>query len=543
MKRIFNYWIVLSLAVCCFASIGICESRYLSNQQIQTFYLQDTSGKTYDLKEMKDHSMIVLYFFDVQSAASQKGLLQIEKITAGFSDSGMVVLGITRSNNEMVSEFLAGMNPDFPILLDQSNVSELFQARQILPTIHVLGPGFVKLDMFQGTGKSTEVLLVRLAERNLQRNKPVLAKAFADSIPDADPVKVKASAVKGYAALKEGNVKQAEAIFTDLEKNGGEGELLGKEGLAAVYAQKGQDQKAIQLAEEVERKSPERSYANVIKGNLYYAQGKMEAAEGEFQKAIQKDVAEIYQSAVGYNQLGRFYANKHDFQKSRALYDQAIVLDPYFVEATSNKGMTWEKEGNWDKALESYRKALEIDNNDSFAAILAQKAEEMLALKNNAEKNKRIDKLVKELAARFREQKKSDENAEDSWTSRPMIMTFIDFEEKGGLAERDGFSAVLTTQLGNTLNKSGRVQVVERAVMERLLEELNLGSSELASQNTALRLGRVLASKIIGTGSLLHMPGGTLLNVRMIDTETSAIPKVITRQISSRQSIEKRFMP
>jgi hypothetical protein len=82
---------------------------------------------------------------------------------------------------------------------------------------------------------------------------------------------------------------------------------------------------------------------------------------------------------------------------------------------------------------------------------------------------------------------------------------------------------------------------VERVLLDRLLEELNLGSSELANPETALKLGKVLAARLIGTGSLLHMPRGSLLSIRLIDTETSGIPQVTTRQIDPQASLEKEL--
>ncbi len=317
--------------------------------------------------------------------------------------------------------------------------------------------------------------------------------------------------------------------------------ILGKEGLAAVYAKKGQDKKALELAKEVEQEAPDRAYIHVIKGDLFYSQGKKKDAEAEYKKAVKKEGAEPYQKAVAYNQLGRVQANQGRYARARELYDQAVVIDPYDVVALSNKGVTYEKEGKWDKALDTYRRALTLDKNDTFAAVLAQKAQQMLSLQKNATEKKRIDKLVKELAGRYRDQKKSLSKTLDEWTSRLMILSFVDFQEKGGLAERDGFSDVLTTQLADHLNASGRVQVVERVLIERLLEELNLGSSDLADPETALRLGKVLAAKIIGTGSLFHLTDGTLLSLRLIDTETSAIPKVITRPMGSGASLEREL--
>ena len=69
--------------------------------------------------------------------------------------------------------------------------------------------------------------------------------------------------------------------------------------------------------------------------------------------------------------------------------------------------------------------------------------------------------------------------------------------------------------------------------MDRLLEELNLGSSELADPATALQLGRILAAKLVATGTLLHLPDQSLLSLRLIDTETTAIPQVLTQKLTS----------
>jgi len=380
-----------------------------------------------------------------------------------------------------------------------------------------------------------------VAERELQRKRTVLAKAISEEVIKKNPKNIKAKTVKGYAALKRGDTKEAEQVFKDLSQQGGQGEVVGKEGLAAVYVTKGQPQKALKLAKEVEQKAPKRAYAHVIKADVLYAQGKKKEAKAEYEKSIQKVDAELYQKAARYNKLGQLHASLGQYNRARELFDQAVDIDPYYIVATTNKGRTYEKEGKWDKALESYRQALTLEKNDTFAAVLAKKAQEMIDLQRDVQRKKRIDKLVKDLAARYRSQKKARSKGKDTWTSRPMIISFVDFQEKGGLAERDGFSTVLTTQLAEHLNASGRIQVVERVLVERLLEELNLGSSELADPETALRLGKVLAAKLIGTGSLYYLSNGTLLSLRLIDTETSAIPKVVNKQFGPQTSLEKEM--
>jgi tetratricopeptide (TPR) repeat protein len=543
MSKITRHPIFLIILIVGFVFGGrICYGQLSSGQMAPVFSLKDLKGQTFDLSQMKERPMIILYFFDVDSRPSQEGLLSLNQLSKQYKGTDLIVWAITLSPKEKVTKFVESSGLGFPVLQDLSKVSDLYQARQILPTVCTIGPGLKVLDYFQGGGKTTETMLVRLAERQLQRKQTMLAKAISDDVVKKNPQNINAKTVKGYAALKENNLNEAEEVFKDVSQKGGQGEVLGKEGLAAVYAKKGQPDKALQLAKEVEEKSPDRAYVHVIKGDALYAQDKKKEAEVEYQKATQKKTAESYQEASRYNQLGRLYASSGKYQKARELYDQALTIDPYYIEGTTNKGITFEKEGKWDKALESYRQALALDKSDTFAAVLAKKAQEMLEIQRDIKRKERIDQLVKELAARYQSQKKEDaKKVEDTWTSQPMVLTFVDFQEKGGLNERDGFSTVLMSQLADNLNASGRVKVVERVLIDQLLEELNLGSSDLANPETALKLGKVLAAKLIGTGSLYYLPQGTLLTLRLIDTETSAIPQVTTKQISPQASLEKEL--
>jgi tetratricopeptide (TPR) repeat protein len=281
---------------------------------------------------------------------------------------------------------------------------------------------------------------------------------------------------------------------------------------------------------------------NTVKADILYAKGQEKEARAEYRKAAEKKSSAPFQKAVALNKLGRLQASLGDYNQARELYDQAVAIDPYYIEATANSAQTYEKEGKWDKALDTYQEALKVDKDDVYAVTLAKRAQLMVDLQNNTEQKKRIDSLVKRLADRYRKQQQSKPaEPEDTWTSRPMIMTFIDLQEKGGLAEREGLSSVMMIQLSDQLNASGRIQVVERVLIEKLLEELDLGSSELADPDTALRLGKVLAAKLIGTGSLFYLPVGNVLSLRLIDTETSALPKVINRQFGANPSMEKEL--
>ncbi|HHO76982.1 MAG TPA: tetratricopeptide repeat protein [Deltaproteobacteria bacterium] len=538
-KSIFAFLVPVILV---FAAGTGYSQQLLAGSQTPMFSLKSVDGNIYSLAEMKDNPMMIIYFFDASSRPSQESLLSLDKMAKKYQDADLKVWGVTRSPKESVEKFMKSSQPGFPILLDDSGVSDQYQARTILPTTCILGPDLKLLDLFQGGGTTTNVMLVKLAERKLQQKETVLAKAISDEVVKNDPRNTRARMIKGYAALKAGQIDEAEKTFTAMSKEKGDGEIIGKEGLAGIYAMKGENSKALELASSVEKAAPGRAYIHTVKGDVLYAQNKKDLAQAEYAKAVEKPEAESFQMAGAYNKLGRLYASVGSYEQSRDLYDQAVQVDPYYVEAMANKGVAYEKEGQWDKALDMYRQGQKIDGEDIFSNALAKRAAEMLALKDDSRSRERVDKLVKELAERYRSNKALfAKTPQDTWTSQPMVMTFIDFQETGSLSERDGLVPVLTTQLADELNASGRVKVVERVVIERLLEELNIGSSELADPQTSLRLGRVLAAKVIGTGSLIHSPEGTLLSLRLVDTETTAIPKVINRELNSGSSLKKEL--
>lgn len=533
---------MIGLAIILFLSTTLTVGAQPSAGQAgPDFTLKDAKGTAYVLSAMKDHQMAVLYFFDAASRPSQEGLAYLDSLKKRFPDDNLTVWAVTMSPADAVARYVKKAAPAFPVLLDPGEVSASYNAKAILPTICVMGPDRKILDVFQGGGKTTEILLVRLAERTLSQKNQRMAKAISDAVIAKNPDNVEAKTVKGYAEMKSGNLKAAETIFQDVAASPGNGEVLGKEGLSAVYAEKGEDEKAVALADQVTRKAPKRGFAHLVKANVLYRQNKKEAAAAEYKEAAAKPDASPHQKAVALNKYGRFYASIDKQEKARELYDQAVAVDPYLVEATSNKGMSYQREGKWDQALSAYRKASAVSTTDSVAALLARKAREMVELQKDADRRKQIDTLVKDLAERYRKQKKNPPANPDEWTSRPLAFAFVDFQEKGGLSDRDGLSTILTAQLAENLNASGRVKVVDRVVLDRLLSELNLGSSDLAQPETALRLGRVMAARIMGTGTLFTMPADTLVNLRLVDTETSAIAKTLTRQLGPESGWDKQL--
>jgi hypothetical protein len=89
-----------------------------------------------------------------------------------------------------------------------------------------------------------------------------------------------------------------------------------------------------------------------------------------------------------------------------------------------------------------------------------------------------------------------------------------------------------------SLQESRRVQVVERAVLDKLFEELKLSSSELADPTAALKIGRILSARLISTCSIIRDGKDWLINLRMIETETTSIKVALTQAFETKEREE-----
>ena len=144
----------------------------------------------------------------------------------------------------------------------------------------------------------------------------------------------------------------------------------------------------------------------------------------------------------------------------------------------------------------------------------------------DAASRKRIDELVATLAAQYREGKiEKPKTPVDEWSSRPVTMVFMDVKTEGSGGEKQ--VTMLASRVTQALEAEGKVQMVERELLAKLLEELNLSASNLADPATALKLGKLLSARVMITGSILPEKKGMTIVLRFIDTETTAVRKVL----------------
>jgi len=117
------------------------------------------------------------------------------------------------------------------------------------------------------------------------------------------------------------------------------------------------------------------------------------------------------------------------------------------------------------------------------------------------------------------------------------VMTFEDGGSYGQDAEdfqalRVGMQQMLMTELG--MNSAARV--VDRAQINALLQEQDLGANGRVDQNTAARIGKVVGARYMIFGSFMDFYGDFRIDARIIDVETSELVKT-TRVRDSREEL------
>ena len=67
--------------------------------------------------------------------------------------------------------------------------------------------------------------------------------------------------------------------------------------------------------------------------------------------------------AIQFSNLGVAWYEKGDYDKAIEYYKRAVELNPDFVEAYNNLGVSYAKQGNYNQAIECYKKAAKKDLN------------------------------------------------------------------------------------------------------------------------------------------------------------------------------------
>jgi len=322
---------------------------------------------------------------------------------------------------------------------------------------------------------------------------------------------------QAFDRLRAGDFEMAKNLFTEI---GGKNPLC-KEGLAALAYKKRSFNQAETLCDESMALNHDILYPRVIKGNILFDSGKTENAFNWYKEALGLNTPLSWQKGEAYFRMGRISSAQGDSRQALDYYNKALSLDQRNPDILTAKGVILESLGNLEEALPAFQAAYSFSPDNRMAKAFFRRIQDKLANDKNKARKKRIDELVSQLIETMHQ--KRPKETKDSWTSRPITLFFAKEDRTGALTLNEGEDEYFEMELVDRLVESGAVEMVEREILEKLLEELKLGSSALADQRKALELGKIVSARLIGRLKFLGYGGRTRVSLRLIETETSAL--------------------
>lgn len=195
----------------------------------------------------------------------------------------------------------------------------------------------------------------------------------------------------GLFYLNQGNVDEAIRYFkAALSLNPRYDFALYSLGLA--HSMNGNFEESVKYLQNCLKVNPTLTDARNVLGSVYQEMGLIDQAERQFRIALSD---ENYKSRDNsYYNLARLYVAKEKLQEALDYVEKALEINSRMAMAHNLKGIIFEKQNNFEKAIESYKKATEIVEDDvDFNFNLA------VAYFKNNEFNK-AEEIFKKISAR-----------------------------------------------------------------------------------------------------------------------------------------------
>lgn len=114
----------------------------------------------------------------------------------------------------------------------------------------------------------------------------------------------------------------------------------------------------------------------------------------------------------------------------------------------------------------------------------------------------------------------------------------VDFQENGAFDVKD-VGKIVAEWFTTALVNNGRFDVIERRLMQQILEEQKMGVTGLIDPRSASRLGKLLGVKTVVSGTVQSYDGISEINVRLLNVETGSIITAESFKGSSASSLNK----
>lgn len=279
------------------------------------------------------------------------------------------------------------------------------------------------------------------------------------------------------------------------------------------------------ICRRMQNEAPQRSLSHLLLGNLFFLRGRLETARRLYQDALQAKRGSAQDKAEALIGLGRIASESDQPDLAIQYYRQAADMAPGSQTPYLAQALVLERRGELRQAPALLRQAKTGEHaaDSILMDALADRMETAIAAAE-PDRQTRIDRLVENLQARIPGPGPS--RPIQGWSSRPLTLCLMHIQSSG-YSLQEGAAALLEGLIADRLIAQRRFGVVERGLLDSLMNELKLGSSQLADLQTALSLGRLVSARLILFGRLVHSAPCTQMTLRCVETETSKVTAVV----------------
>ncbi|MEJ2039283.1 MAG: CHAT domain-containing protein [Desulfosarcinaceae bacterium] len=303
-------------------------------------------------------------------------------------------------------------------------------------------------------------------------------------------------------------------------------DLRAQEQKALAAFQTGQYEQVRQACGILQRKQPERSLGFLLMGNVHFYNGELERARNLYQRAVQAPQGPDMEKAEAFIGLGRIASVRGSTERAMDYYGRASRLAPDHEEPLLAQALLQNRAGRPDQAVALLAQARPMASDARSIETLMLQIQADAALKADVQHQARIDRLVHELVQQM-EKGGPPSGAQAKAAGNRSLTLWFDGLESVGYSLREGDATLIASGLMERLLATGQIDLVERDLLDGLMNEIRLGASPLAEPSARLELGRLVAARIILTGRVVHNAADTQVTLRCIETDTGRIFAVV----------------
>jgi len=300
---------------------------------------------------------------------------------------------------------------------------------------------------------------------------------------------------------------------------------------ALAYYRSGDLDAAARLCEKAQQDHPGDARTALLLGKIQLSRGQYVDARHHFQTVVDSDAGSNTARSEALMGLARLASIEQRPGQALQLYRDAAAANPQSPAALKSQALILERQNRDAEALDVYQEMLQRFPNDTEIQLSAQNLRDRLAWEKDKGRQAAIDRLVSALLERYHSAPTQQPAPESQWTSKPLSIWFLALEENGH-SILEGQARRIHMLIRHQLLNNQRINLVERAVLDKLLAELHLGTSDLADRQTALSIGRLMAARVLLSGQVQYENGQMLVSIRAIACETGIIRASIVESFS-----------